>query len=64
MSSVRLLPGAIAAILADAAETKTLTESDRYGLMAAMLDEHLSEEDRKAIDRILHAVRRGRIQVL
>ncbi|MDB9312129.1 hypothetical protein PN462_03370 [Spirulina sp. CS-785/01] len=60
---IQLLPGAIAEILASATETGALTLSDRYGLMAAALDDTLEEDDRRAVNRILRAVKRGRIQV-
>ncbi|NEO85561.1 MAG: hypothetical protein F6J87_15125 [Spirulina sp. SIO3F2] len=63
MPHLQLLPGAIATILAEAADTKTLTENDRYGLMAAILDESLAEEDRRAIDRLLRSVRRGQLEI-
>lgn len=63
MPHLQLLPGAIATILAETADSKTLTESDRYGLMAAILDESLSEEDRRAIDRLLRSVRRGQLEM-
>lgn len=36
-----------------------ITRTDRYSLRAALLEESLSEEDKAAIDRLLHAVRRG-----
>ncbi|MEM8638359.1 MAG: hypothetical protein AAGG51_06080 [Cyanobacteria bacterium P01_G01_bin.54] len=55
------LPGAIAAISAQTADTKTLTQNDRYGLMAAILKEHLDEDERRAIDRLLRSVRQGQI---
>ncbi|NEO27787.1 MAG: hypothetical protein F6K03_13090 [Kamptonema sp. SIO4C4] len=60
---VQLLPGAIAEILASASETGTLSLSDRYGLMAAVLDDSLSEEEQRTLNRILHSVRRGRVKV-
>lgn len=63
-SPLRLLPGSIADILAEASESKCLTEADRYGLMAAVFDESLNEDERRAINRILHSVARGRIKVL
>lgn len=36
-----------------------ITRTDRYSLRAALLEDGLSEEDKAAIDRLLHAVRRG-----
>ncbi|MBP0019776.1 MAG: hypothetical protein J7647_19760 [Cyanobacteria bacterium SBLK] len=58
---MQLIPGAIAEILASTADTGILTLSDRYGLMAAILDDTLAEQDRRAIDRLLRAVARGRL---
>lgn len=63
MFHLDLLPGAIAAIFADSAATKTLTESDRYGLLAAILSESLADEERRALDRILRSVCRGRFSI-
>ena len=62
-SPLKLLPGSIASILAEVANSKCLTESDRYGLMAAIFDENLSDDERRAINRILYSVMRGRITV-
>lgn len=36
-----------------------ITRTDRYGLKSALLEDTLDEEDKAAIDRLLHAVRRG-----
>ncbi|MGB2924581.1 MAG: hypothetical protein WBB82_04735 [Limnothrix sp.] len=63
-SPIRLLPGSIAEILAEVSESKCLTKADRYGLMAAIFDETLSEEERRAVNRVLHGVLRGRIQIV
>lgn len=60
---MQLIPGAIAEILASTADTGILTLSDRYGLMAAILDDTLAEQERRAIDRLLRAVVRGRLQI-
>lgn len=60
---VQLLPGAISEILASVTDTGTLTLSDRYGLLAATLDENLDECDRRSANRLLRAVLRGRVQV-
>ena len=62
--SVTLLPGAISEMIATVADTHTLTTADRYGLMAAILDDSLPEEDRRSIDRLLRSLRRGYIQVI
>ncbi len=57
-----LLPSAIAEMTAHAAQTGVMTVADRYGLMAAVMSyPTLTDEEREAVDRLLHAVSRGRI---
>jgi hypothetical protein len=63
LNQLQLLPGAISEILATVAETGILTLTDRYGLLAATLDEELPEEERLAVNRLLRAIARGRVQV-
>jgi hypothetical protein len=41
-----------------------LTVSDRQGLMLTLLKSSLCEEELSIIDRILHAVRRGWLQII
>jgi hypothetical protein len=62
-SPIQLLPGAIFAILACSSETGILTLADRYGLMAAILDEELDEEERRSVNRLLRAVLKGRVRI-
>ncbi|MDB9312182.1 hypothetical protein PN462_03635 [Spirulina sp. CS-785/01] len=61
--SIQLLPGAIGEILATASETGIISEADRYGLMAAVLEDRLNEEERRAVNRLLRAIRRGKVTV-
>ena len=63
LPKIQLLPGAISAILASVSETGTLTLADRYGLMAAVLDESLNEEDIRSFNRLLRSVIRGRVKI-
>lgn len=63
MLAVQLLPGAISEIFVTVSETGILTQNDRYGLMAAILDENLEEEERRAIDRMFRAIKRGLVSV-
>lgn len=58
------LPCAISDIFAHASLSGQITLADRYGLMAALISDSLSDEDRQAIDRLLHAARRGRVQIV
>lgn len=64
LPQIQLLPGAIAEILASVADTGSLTLSDRYGLMAAVLDEGLAEEERRSTNRLIRAVVRGRVKLI
>lgn len=60
---LQLIPGAIAEMLASVSDTGMLTLNDRYGLLAATLDDSLSEEERRAVNRLLRAVMRGKVKV-
>jgi hypothetical protein len=60
---VALLPGAVSEILVSARITGSITLADRYGLMAAILDESLPEDDVRSINRLLRAIIRGRVKV-
>lgn len=62
--NVQLLPNAISELFAQVSHSGQITLADRYGLMAAILDESLEEEQRLAIDRLIHAIYKGRIRVV
>ncbi|MEA5552533.1 hypothetical protein VB713_16450 [Anabaena cylindrica UHCC 0172] len=64
MLQIQILPGAISEIIATSADTGVLTLADRYGLMAAILDESKDKEEEEALNRLLRRVIKGRIQVL
>jgi hypothetical protein len=61
---LKRLPGSIAEILASTSDTGYMTQADRYGLLAATLDDSLEAEEREAIDRLLRAIRRGKIKIV
>ncbi|MEM9543884.1 MAG: hypothetical protein AAGA60_30925 [Cyanobacteria bacterium P01_E01_bin.42] len=61
---LQLIPGAIAEIYASTIETGMLTIADRYGLMAAVMDESLTEEERRTVDQLLRGVLQGRIKIV
>jgi hypothetical protein len=63
MSPVNLLPGAINEIIATVADTHRLTKADRYGMMAAILDESITEEQLRSLNRLLRSFVKGQIQV-
>ncbi len=60
---IQLLQSALGELFAQANSTGYLTLADRYGLMAAILDDSLTEEERCSVDRLLRAIRRGRIKI-
>jgi len=54
----------IAEVFGQAWNSGRLTGTDRQKLQAAFLDSVLSEDDYAAVDRLLHAVRRGWLKIL
>jgi len=64
MFLVQLIPGAISEMLASVTETGCLTLADRYGLMAAVLDDSLDDECRHSIDRLLRSAIKGRVKIV
>ena len=58
------LPCAISEVFAQAALTGTITLADRYGILAVLLQETLTEEEIRCVDRLLYALRKGRIRVV
>jgi hypothetical protein len=64
LPNLQLLPGAISEILVSVRDTGVLTKADCYGLMAAALDDSLSEEDRRSVNRLVRAVRKGKVRVI
>ncbi|MGI0487171.1 hypothetical protein ACN4EK_17150 [Pantanalinema rosaneae CENA516] len=59
-----LLPTALSELFAQVSTTHVMTLADRYGIQAALLGEVMSEEDRQMVDRLLYALRHGRVQVV
>ncbi len=64
MFLVQLIPGAISEILASVTDTGSLTLADRYGLMAAVLDDSLEDQDRHSINRLLRSVLKGKVKIV
>lgn len=58
-----LLPSALSDLYVQASLSGTITLADRYGLLAALLDESMGDEERLAIDRMIWAVRKGRMKL-
>ncbi len=61
---VNLIPSALGELFAEVNHSGYITLADRYGLLAAIFDETLTEEDKRSIDRLLRSVRRGRIKLV
>ena len=61
---VHLIPSALGDLFAEVNQNGYITLADRYGLMAAIFDENLTEEDKRSIDRLLRSVCRGRIKLV
>lgn len=64
MTELSPLPTAIPEMFAQISTTGKITVADRYGLMAAILDNSTTEEELHLINRLLHALRRGRVQIV
>jgi len=64
MFLVQLIPGAISEMLASVTDTGSLTLADRYGLMAAVLDDSLDDQDRYSVNRLLRSVLKGRVKIV
>lgn len=61
---MQLLPGALSEIAKAIEQTQRVTLTDRYGLMAAIFDESLPDDERRMVNRILRGVQTGQIQML
>lgn len=59
--TIELLPSALSELFADVSLSREVTIADSYGLLAAILNDSLSEEERRCVDRLLRAVRGGRV---
>ncbi|GAB4286939.1 MAG: hypothetical protein Fur0025_19940 [Oscillatoriaceae cyanobacterium] len=64
MTPINLLPGAIIEIMASVSSSGCLTLADRYGLLAAILEENITDEERHCLDRLFRALYRGRVAVV
>ena len=59
----QLLPCAISEIMASVAENSVLTLNDRYGLMTALVNNSLNQDEEYAINRLLRFVAKGKISL-
>ena|GEM_PF-699419 len=63
MVKILPLPFAISELFAQVSVSGKITIADRYGILAVLLYEPTSKEDLYCIDRILYALRKGRLQL-
>jgi len=64
MNNLFLPPDTLSALFADVSSTGKMTIHDCQHLRNALLDDQTSDEEKRAIDRLLYAIRLGRIQVI
>ena len=62
--AIELLPLAISELFAQATLTGKITLADRYGILAALLKESLDDEEMRCLNRLLYALKKGRIRVV
>ena len=61
---INLIPGAIGDLYADVSTSGYITLADRYGLMAAILEDTLSPDEECCVNRLLHAACKGRLRII
>ena len=61
---IQLLPNAISELYAQVSNSGQVTLADRYGLMAAVLDESLDEEERMAVNRIIYGIYKKKLMIV
>ncbi|MBW4691338.1 MAG: hypothetical protein KME27_06175 [Lyngbya sp. HA4199-MV5] len=64
MVAISPLPCAISELFAQVSVSGKMTVADRYGILAVLLHEPTSEEELHCIDRLLHSLRKGRVQIV
>ncbi len=64
LPQVCLLPFAISDMFVQVTESRSLSMTDRYGLMAAVLQETLTEDERGCVDRILRLICRKQLKTV
>jgi nucleoside-triphosphatase THEP1 len=59
-----LIESALGELFAEIKETGRITRADRYGLLAAVFDENLTEEELRSLSRIYRAIVRKQIEIV
>lgn len=60
-SKIGTLQSATAELFAEVTKAGFLTSTDRYQLKTALLENSLTEDEQRSINRLLYAIRRGRL---
>lgn len=60
-SKIETLQSAIAELFFEVTKAGFLTHAHRYQLKIALLGNYLTEDEQRSINRLLYAVRRGRL---
>ncbi|SKB14026.1 conserved hypothetical protein [Planktothrix sp. PCC 11201] len=59
-----LIESALGELFAKIHETGRVTLADRYGLLAAVFDDNLTEEELRSLSRIYRAIARKQIEIV
>lgn len=60
-----LLRYALAELFAEVSQSGTVTLADRYGLLAAIMEEgKLTDEERCSVDRLLRSASKGKVHIV
>jgi hypothetical protein len=63
-STMPLILNTLSELFANVADTGELTQADRYGLMTALLDDSLTDDEAQATNRLLRAVKKGQVKIV
>ena len=64
MVAISPLPCSVSELFAQVSVSGKITLADRYGILAVLLNEPSIDEELHSIDRLLHALRKGRVEVV
>jgi hypothetical protein len=63
-STMQVNSDTLSELFANVADTGELTQADRYGLMTALLDDSLTDDEAQATNRLLRAVKKGQVKIV
>ncbi len=64
MAPTDRFPHTMAEMFAQITTSGVITLADRYMMKTAVLQESLSDEERQVLDRLLYAIRKGRVRLI